>query len=65
MSLSKLVFFVICVGIWLAAVYSRHHYIIDVLLGIACALATIFVLERLILRTRVDGWLERYAEVIR
>lgn len=59
------VFFVICVGIWFAAVYSRHHYFIDVLLGIACALATIFVFEKIILKTRVNGWLERYAGVIR
>lgn len=30
-------FAVICVGIWWTAVYSWHHYIIDVLLGIATA----------------------------
>ena len=59
------VFFIICCGIWGAAVYSRHHYIIDVILGILCALATIFVLERLVLKTRVDGWLDRYAELIK
>ncbi len=59
------VFFIICVGIWFAAVYSRHHYLIDVILGVACALATIFVFERVILRTRVNGWLDRYAEVIK
>ncbi|MEZ4963039.1 MAG: phosphatase PAP2 family protein [Saprospiraceae bacterium] len=59
------VFLVILGGIWFSAVYSRHHYIIDVLLGAACAVATILVYEKVVLRTRVNGWLERYAEVIR
>jgi hypothetical protein len=26
-------------GIWFAAVYSSHHYVLDVLAGIACGLA--------------------------
>ena len=65
MKLASWGFFIICVGIWLSAVYTRHHYVIDVLLGIACALATIFVFERFVLKTKVDGWLERYAEAIR
>jgi hypothetical protein len=32
-------------GIWFTAVYAAHHYIIDVLLGIFCALAGIFLFE--------------------
>jgi len=59
------VFLVILGGIWWAAVYSRHHYIIDVLLGAACAVATIVVYEKVVLKTRVDGWLEWYAERIK
>lgn len=58
-------FFVICVGIWFAAIYTRHHYIIDVLLGILCALATILVFEQVILKTKVNGWLDRYAALLR
>ncbi len=58
------VFLVILLGIWFAAVYSRHHYIIDVILGAACAIATILVFEKIILKSKVDGWLGRYAEVI-
>jgi len=64
MPLAAGVFFLICVGIWGSAVYSRHHYFIDVILGILCSLATILVLERLVLRTRVNRWLNRYAELI-
>lgn len=58
------VFLVILLGIWFAAVYSRHHYIIDVILGAACAIATILVFEKIILKSKVDGWLGRYAKVI-
>lgn len=32
-------------GIWVTAVYTAHHYIIDVLAGILCALAGIFLFE--------------------
>lgn len=37
---------VLCVGIWGTAVYSCHHYIIDVLLGIGCALAGMLIFEK-------------------
>lgn len=40
----------IMVGIWWTAVYSSHHYIIDVLLGIACSLLGIFLFERCLMR---------------
>lgn len=63
--LASWVFLIILLGIWFSAVYSRHHYIIDVLLGAACAVATILVFEKVILRSRVNKWLERYAGVIR
>ena len=40
----------IMVGIWWTAVYSGHHYLIDVSLGIACALLGILVFEKGLLR---------------
>lgn len=39
-------FAVIMVGIWFTAVYTSHHYIIDVLLGISCALLGILIFEK-------------------
>ncbi len=39
--------------IWFTAVYSLHHYIVDVLLGIACAIAGIFINEQLFKKTKV------------
>ncbi|MEL6122173.1 MAG: phosphatase PAP2 family protein [Bacteroidota bacterium] len=46
-----IVFFVVLsVGTWFAAVYSQHHYVIDVLLGIICAIlsyAFMIILRRM------------------
>ena len=39
-------------GIWFTAVYTAHHYIIDVLLGILCALAGIFLFECVLIKLR-------------
>ena len=37
-------------GIWWTAIYSGHHYIIDVLLGITCALAGMLIFEKGLLK---------------
>lgn len=39
------VFAVICAGIWWTAVYSTHHYIIDVMLGILTTIVAVTLLE--------------------
>lgn len=38
-------------GIWFTAVYSAHHYIIDVLLGVLCAIAGILLFEKVLMKT--------------
>lgn len=43
-------FCMIMIGIWCTAVYSSHHYLIDVLLGISCSLLGIFIFEKGLLR---------------
>lgn len=45
-----LAFAFVCLGIWWTAVYSGHHYIIDVLLGIATTLLGYILLEYALLR---------------
>jgi membrane-associated phospholipid phosphatase len=42
----NIVFAIIAAGIWFAAVYSGHHYLLDVLAGILCAVVGIFVFNR-------------------
>lgn len=41
---------IITLGIWLTAVYTSHHYILDVMGGIACALAGTALFECLLMR---------------
>ena len=42
----NIVFAIIMFGIWFAAVYSSHHYILDVLAGITCAIIGIFIFQK-------------------
>ncbi|GAB3817730.1 phosphatase PAP2 family protein [Pontibacter rugosus] len=48
--LAKVVFAVITVGIWFAAVYTSHHYVLDVLAGILCASSGILLFNWLLAR---------------
>lgn len=41
---------VITLGIWFTAVYTSHHYLIDVLLGIGCALLGFVLFEYVLMR---------------
>jgi len=50
----NIVFAVIAAGIWFAAVYTSHHYILDVIAGILCAFLGIIVFAFL------SHWYKRY-----
>ena len=56
----------VTVGIWFAAVYTSHHYVLDVGAGIICALTGILIFEQGLMRM---GWfrrfLSRYQELVR
>lgn len=41
----NLLFAIVMVGIWFGAVYSGHHYILDVLAGMGCAVVGIAILQ--------------------
>lgn len=59
------IFAFICIGIWWTAVYSTHHYIIDVLLGILTTIVALLILERLLLRAEwAKRFMARYAKNI-
>lgn len=50
---------IVTLGIWFAAVYSSHHYVLDVLAGIVCALTGIWIFQK-ILHTK--GWVHNAIE---
>lgn len=52
------------IGIWFAAVYSFHHYLIDVLLGGFCALTAILVFEKVVMKGLFKEWLNRYKRLL-
>lgn len=61
----NLFFGLITAGIWFAAVYSNHHYILDVLAGVLCALAGIFLFQWLYRRnTWVKKWISGFDHAI-
>ena len=41
---------IVALGTWFAAVYTDHHYLLDVIVGIAGALIGIFIFQKLLLR---------------
>jgi hypothetical protein len=57
----NIVFATVMAGIWFSAVYTSHHYLLDVLAGIACAVTGIFVFQKFILKARpVQNFLRYY-----
>lgn len=58
-------FSIIMIGIWCTAVYSGHHYLIDVILGILCALMGILIFEKGLLKWGAfKRFFERYSDYI-
>lgn len=56
---------ILMLGIWCTAVYSCHHYIIDVLLGISCALLGILLFEKGLMRIKgFNRFMKRYSAYI-
>jgi len=62
--IANVFFFTILAGIWFAAVYTNHHYIIDVLLGGLTAILSILFLEKVLMKTRFKNWLTKYTELL-
>jgi inositol phosphorylceramide synthase catalytic subunit len=60
----NLLFATIMLGIWFAAVYTSHHYLLDVLAGITCAIIGIVVFLRLSQQKTLSKWIEAYARHI-
>jgi len=58
-------FFIDIIGIWYGAVYTLHHYIIDLLLGGLCAIIAIFIYEKVFNRVGKKTFLDTYTDLIR
>jgi inositol phosphorylceramide synthase catalytic subunit len=58
-TLLNVCFTIFVISIWFSAVYTRHHYIIDVLAGGSTALLGYFTFEFLSEKTRLKGWFDR------
>ena len=55
----------ICMGIWCTAVYTGHHYIIDVILGITTAIIGVLLLEKVIFKIPIVAHgLDKYIKTI-
>lgn len=61
----KGLFFLVMIGIWFAAVYTGHHYVLDVLAGICCAIFSLCLyLSLLKYSSRFNGWIHSYIRVL-
>jgi inositol phosphorylceramide synthase catalytic subunit len=49
--LMNLLFMTVMIGIWFAAVYNSHHYLLDVIAGILCAVIGIVLFEKILMRS--------------
>lgn len=54
----NVLFSVVMVGIWFAAVYSGHHYVLDVLAGISCAIIGITLFGYLLKMKSVQRFIQ-------
>ena len=58
-------FFIFMTGIWFSAVYSGHHYVMDVIAGVLCAVTGLFIFQKILLRqARFRNFLLRYRAAI-
>jgi membrane-associated phospholipid phosphatase len=60
----NIIFMIVTIGIWFAAIYTSHHYILDVLAGILCAVIGIFLFEKILKTRSFNRFLEAYLKKI-
>ncbi len=65
LGLINIFFAVFMIGIWFSAVYTGHHYILDVLAGIVCALTGLFIFDKILLKSSAfKRFLFKYKTII-
>lgn len=58
----NVVFAIFVLGIWFSAVYTRHHYLIDVIAGGAVALVSYYAFEYLSEKTALKRWFAAFVQ---
>lgn len=64
LKLFSLILAIDCVGIWFSAVYSFHHYFIDVLMGIFCAIVALIIFEKVLYKKISRFIIDKYLRYI-
>jgi hypothetical protein len=57
-------FAIVMLGIWFTAIYTSHHYILDVLAGICCAWTGIYLFNYISTRRRLKTMIHWYVNAI-
>ena len=61
----NIVFGVLVIGIWFAAVYNYHHYVVDVIGGIIVSLLTFWLFDKVLLKTNwFKTFVDKYKTII-
>lgn len=62
----KTILTIVTLGIWFTAVYTSHHYVLDVIGGIVCSIVAVLLFEAVLMRIpSFRKWLRRYADYIK
>jgi hypothetical protein len=59
LGLMNILFAIVMLGIWFTAVYTSHHYVLDVLAGILCAATGITLFNWLLRHTKLRIWIDQ------
>lgn len=63
---ANIFFAIVVLGIWFTAVYASHHYVLDVIAGIICAVIGISLFRLLATRSNtIIRWLDKYEAAIK
>jgi membrane-associated phospholipid phosphatase len=57
--LTTVLFATVMLGIWFAAIYTSHHYVLDVLAGILVAALGIFIFQKILLKA---SWFRNFLQ---
>ncbi|MDE3253251.1 MAG: inositol phosphorylceramide synthase [Bacteroidota bacterium] len=60
----NLFFGMVMLGIWFSAIYNSHHYVLDVLAGISCAVTGIYLFEWLKEKKATKSFLQMFVRAI-